>query len=110
MRSQENEIMIQLKSRFFDIIDAELGLWQYESILFNMLLVIKEVLKVEEVSFYSCNDWKHQGRNDLFSSPFLLEGTSQSPINSPFKLDFSLQEFEDSIQERVVCHKPLPFK
>lgn len=110
MRSQENEIMIQLKSRFFDIIDDELGLWQYESVLFKMLLSIKNILKVEEVSFYSCCEWSQQGRNDLLSSQFFLEGSSHSSVNSSFKIDFTSQEIQCFDQDMFIFHKPLPFK
>ncbi|WP_442595510.1 diguanylate cyclase [Neobacillus sp. D3-1R] len=97
MGSQEKEIMIQLKNRFFDIIDAELGLWQYESILFNMLLAIKNILKLEEVSFYSGDEWNPY---------FLLESSSNSSSSSPFKIEFS-QEFDHTFGGRFVHFKPL---
>lgn len=102
MGSLENELIIKLKSRFFDIMDAETNLWQYDSILFKMLLAVKNIMQVEEASFYSCNDWKQQ---------FFLEGSTNFQLGTLYDtIDFSYQEIHNFTEEKVVYHKPIPFK
>ncbi len=60
MDSLERQIIFNLKSRFFDIIDTENRLFHYEKLLNEMLLAIKTLTGAEEVILYGCNEWKQE--------------------------------------------------
>ncbi|MFD2446354.1 diguanylate cyclase domain-containing protein [Bacillus sp. CGMCC 1.16607] len=101
MGSLNNKLIFELKSRFFDIIDAEISLWQYDSILLKMLIAFKDIMQIEEATYYSCNEWVQQ---------FLLEGTTNNEPNPSKSINLSLQEYRNLYEDKTVFHKPLSFK
>ncbi|MBT2681598.1 diguanylate cyclase [Bacillus sp. ISL-35] len=66
----ERETILELKSRFFDLIST--GRLSITDILSQMLTVLKELLQATEVDLYRCEEW-NQG--------MLLEATTRSDLN-----------------------------
>lgn len=66
----EREIIVELKSRFFDVIS--MGKLSLAEILSQMVTVLKELLQATEVDFYKSEEWE-QG--------MLLEATTRSDPN-----------------------------
>ncbi|WP_066292259.1 sensor domain-containing diguanylate cyclase [Bacillus sp. FJAT-29937] len=54
----EQELILKLKSNFFDIIDTENGFLVYDDVLENMLSAIKTLLNAKEATFFSFNNCK----------------------------------------------------
>ncbi|WP_445489440.1 diguanylate cyclase domain-containing protein [Niallia sp. 03133] len=52
-----HQIILKIKSRFFDIVDSESHNLNYEQLLSEMLSIIKNVLNVNEVALFSCKEW-----------------------------------------------------
>ncbi|KON86729.1 diguanylate cyclase [Sporosarcina globispora] len=60
MDTLERQIILNLKSRFFDIIDTENGFFHYEKLLNEMLSAIKSLTGADEITLYAFNEWKHE--------------------------------------------------
>jgi len=54
------QIILRLKSCFFDIFGPENGIVSYENVINKMLEIIKEVTNAEVATLLGFNDWKHQ--------------------------------------------------
>lgn len=54
----EREIILELKSRFFDLISTGGLSLSFSEVLSQMMVILKELLKVEEIDFYGCQEWK----------------------------------------------------
>ncbi|MFT8323590.1 MAG: diguanylate cyclase [Bacillus sp. (in: firmicutes)] len=52
-----HQIILKIKSRFFDIVDTESHNLNNEQLLSEMLSIIKNVLDVNEVALFSCKEW-----------------------------------------------------
>ncbi|WP_226085500.1 sensor domain-containing diguanylate cyclase [Mesobacillus sp. S13] len=64
----EREIILELKSKFFDLISTGSFSFSSSEVLSKMMAILKELLKAHEVDFYSCQEW-NQG--------MFLEATSR---------------------------------
>lgn len=53
----EREIILELKSNFFDLISTGGLSFSSSEILTQMTAILKELLKAGEVDFYSCKEW-----------------------------------------------------
>lgn len=73
----ERETILELKSRFFDLIST--GRLSFTDIFSQMLTVLKELLQAAEIDLYRCEEWK-QG--------MILEATTRSDLNEEIKGDF----------------------
>src|SRR5690606_11768570 len=60
METLERQVILKLKSCFFDIIDTENGLFQYEKLMEEMLSAIKTLTGVNEVTLYGWNEWQQK--------------------------------------------------
>ncbi|WNS77637.1 sensor domain-containing diguanylate cyclase [Bacillus sp. DTU_2020_1000418_1_SI_GHA_SEK_038] len=58
MANNEHELILKLKSNFFDIVDTENGFLVYDDVLKNMLFAIKTLLNAKEATFFSFNNCK----------------------------------------------------
>lgn len=54
----EREIILELKSIFFDLISTGRISFSYSEILSQMMVILKELLKADEVDFYGCQEWE----------------------------------------------------
>lgn len=98
MELLEERIILNLKSRFFDIISAEEGLFQYESIIKQMLITIKELMKAETVTLYQYNECKQQL---IMESSTNIEGNISS-----FTMAIPVEEMERMILDKKILRKP----
>lgn len=96
--SYKNTIM-ELKSRFFDIINTSCDLSQYGEILKKMCYVVKDVMKTDGVDLFLCCEWKQQ----------IYMEASTSDESLP-KSIVSYTEIEDLLKDQILVRKPVPFE
>jgi diguanylate cyclase (GGDEF)-like protein len=53
----ERDILLQIKGRFFDLIDTERRFFSYTEAISEMLLALKSLLNADEIDFYICEEW-----------------------------------------------------
>ncbi|MGP7818427.1 sensor domain-containing diguanylate cyclase [Niallia sp. 01092] len=94
-----HQIILKIKSRFFDIVDTESHNLNYEQLLSEMLTIIKSVLNVEEVALYSCKEW-----NDYW----MVEATTASSDHYP--LLPNTKEMNLLLASQAVHRKPNSIK
>ncbi|MBT2683997.1 sensor domain-containing diguanylate cyclase [Bacillus sp. ISL-37] len=90
----EREIILELKSRFFDLISTGGLSFSFSEVLSQMMAILKELLKVDEIDFYGCQEWK-QG--------MLLEATTRLATN-----DEVIGTFPDCLVSEL-AEKPYSF-
>ncbi|WP_079510072.1 sensor domain-containing diguanylate cyclase [Mesobacillus jeotgali] len=66
----ERKTILELKSRFFDLIST--GRLSFSEVLLQMVTVLKELLRADEIDLYRCEEWK-QG--------MFLEATTREEAN-----------------------------
>jgi diguanylate cyclase (GGDEF)-like protein len=100
MKVLENQLIINLKSRFFDLIDTDNGFLYYEEFLKEMLLVVKSFLTVDEVIVFNYNNWKNQ----LF-----IEASTNENSQSIVKLSPDVcEQFINFINDKSIIRQPTP--
>ncbi|MFE8704165.1 diguanylate cyclase domain-containing protein [Cytobacillus sp. FJAT-54145] len=100
MELLERELILKLKSRFFDLIDTEDGLLHYEKLVNQMLLVIKEIIKADTVELFNCNEWKQQIYLEASTNVLNSQNTQQFLV--------SWIEFEEWVSNTSILVKPIP--
>jgi diguanylate cyclase (GGDEF)-like protein len=55
----EREILLELKSRFFDLISTGGQSLSYSNVLSQMLDALQALLKADEVDLFTCEEWNH---------------------------------------------------
>ncbi|MGJ7920409.1 diguanylate cyclase domain-containing protein [Neobacillus sp. LXY-4] len=60
MEKEKDLVLIHIKSRFLDILDEENSLLHFEQIIGNMTRIIADTIRVNEVCFFYCSDWKER--------------------------------------------------
>ncbi|EWG10552.1 sensor domain-containing diguanylate cyclase [Cytobacillus firmus] len=78
MDTLERQIILNLKSRFFDIIDTENGFFQYEQLLNEMLSAIKALTGADEITLYVFNVWKQEFFAEAATNPQDLDSSAFS--------------------------------
>lgn len=73
----ERETILELKSRFFELIST--GRLSVTDILSQMLTLLKELLQAAEVDLYRCEEWEHG---------MILEATTRSDLNEEITGNF----------------------
>jgi diguanylate cyclase (GGDEF)-like protein len=97
----ESHMLLQLKSRLFDIIDPDNGSLNYDLLMEEMLGAIRSLLKAAEVNFYCCNEWNKQ---------LCLEYSTNRNFHSSFKSSkVSCFELEELARKSLVYRENLPF-
>lgn len=90
-------IILNLKSRFFDIISTEYHQLQYDAILEDMLVTIKQLMHAEEVTLYHYDERNQQ---------LVVEASTNSEVKRNFvAIHFS---YEDH-QEMRLYRRPFQF-
>ena len=98
MELLEERFILELKSRFFDIISTDNNLFQYESMAEKMILTIKTLLHAEEVTLYQYNESKQQ---------ILVEASTNEEMRQKQTIvDFSSEEREAMALCNRVSRKP----
>jgi len=93
MELLEERIILNLKSRFFDLISTENHQLKYESILEEMLVIIKELMQAEEVTLYHFDENLQQ---------LVVESSTNSDVKRNLAaVNFSFKDH----QELEICHK-----
>lgn len=100
MEQVGQQMILKLKSCFFDIIGAENGLLIYEDLLGKMLETMKELTGAQEVTLFSYSDWKQQ----IIQEASTATNTYQS--NTPSVL--SWLEIREMAKETCVFRHGLP--
>lgn len=100
MELLENDLVLQLKSCFFDMIGGESGIIPFETAAYEMLLTVKRLLHSEEVTLYWYDEWKQQ---------FRYEGSAVDGSNASTDPSFIPYELMETITGNCnVYRKPLP--
>jgi len=99
MKVLEKQLIINLKSRFFDLIDTDSGLLSYEQFLQEMLFIVKGFIRADEVTLFNCNEWKHE---------WFVEASTNEKLKFDIEISPILCEEIRSIFSKVcVLHKPI---
>lgn len=99
MELLEKQLILSLKSRFFDLIDSDSTMLRYEDFLKEMLLLVKDTIGVEEVTFFNCSQW----RQDLY-----IEASTDERILSSKDFPFILcQKFKEFMSEKIIVRLPI---
>lgn len=77
-----HQIILKIKSRFFDIVDTNSHNLSYIQLLDEMLATIKNVLHANDIALYSCKDWDDHWRIEVSTD------SSQFFSNIPNSLKF----------------------
>lgn len=101
MEVLEKQLIANLKSRFFDLIDTEKGLLYYEQFLKEMLYVVKSFIGVDELTTFNCNHWSRE----LF-----IEASTNEELNTNNQFTLLYDEFQDYVSSKSIIHQPIPFK
>lgn len=101
MEVLEKQLITNLKSRFFDLIDTEKGLLYYEQFLKEMLYVVKSFIGVDELTTFNCNHWSRE----LF-----IEASTNEELNTNNQFTLLYDEFQDYVSSKSIIHQPIPFK
>lgn len=101
MKVLENQLIIKLKSRFFDLIDTDNGMLYYGDFLKEMLFVVKSILSVDEVTILKCNNWKSQ---------LLMEASTNEEleVSSQFST-VSCEKLISIVMDKSIIRQPIPF-
>jgi len=70
-----HQIILKIKSRFFDIVDTNSHNLSYIQLLEEMLTNIKVVLHVNDIALYSCKEWDDQWRVEASTDSSLFYQT-----------------------------------
>lgn len=101
MKVLEKQLINNLKSRFFDLIDTDSNLLSYEEFLKEMLFILKTFVGADQVTLFNCNDIK----TNLY-----IEASTEGDLDSDsFSLPFLCEEFKNAFLDKCIMRKPLPF-
>lgn len=73
MDTLERQIILNIKSRFFDIIDTENGFFHYEKLLNEMLSAIQALTEADEITLCVFNKWKQEFFAEASTNPDALD-------------------------------------
>lgn len=97
MNVLEEQLIINFKSRFFDLIDTESSLLSYNQLLKEMLLMVKGFVKAEEVTLFG---------NDGKSEIYIVSSTNDEISSMSI---FNI-EFEKLFSYKSIIHPPYSLK
>lgn len=100
MEVLEKQLIANLKSRFFDLIDTENGLLYYEQFFKEMLYTVKSLIGVDELTAFNCNYWSRE----LF-----IEASTNEELNTNKQFTLLYDEFQDYVSRKSIIHQPIPF-
>lgn len=96
MELLERELLMNLKSRFFDLLYTDGGSLSYEDLLEGMLVILQNSIHVDEVTLYNCDEM----------NPFIMieASTNKEIKNSVQNLFIPSKEFTEFIGDRSVIY------
>src|SRR3954470_21788065 len=98
MELLEERFILELKSRFFDIISIDNCLLQYESMVEKMILLLKTLMHAEEVTLYRYSESKQQ---------LYVEASTSSEIKlKQSTVDLFSEDLEKMVRCKRVFRKP----
>lgn len=98
MELQEEQLKLNLKNQFFDLMDTNWSSLHYEELLKKALSIIKILLNVDEVALYESNNCKQI---------FLRASTDKNA--SFINHNLSTKELEELVSNKFVLRQPFPF-
>lgn len=101
MEQVGQQMILKLKSCFFDIIGAENGLLNYEDILKKMLETMKEMTGAQEVTLFSYSDLKQQIIQEASTAPYMYQSYVPSAL--------SWAKIRETAKEACVFRQGLPW-
>lgn len=103
MDTLEHQIILSLKSRFFDIIDTENGFFHYEKLLNEMLSSIKALTGADEITLYVFNEWKQEFFAEAATNPdALLSPAFSGDLKRWANKNRGLQSLRTEIKEEQI--------
>ncbi|MCM3242559.1 diguanylate cyclase [Cytobacillus oceanisediminis] len=103
MDTLEHQIILSLKSRFFDIIDTENGFFHYEKLLNEMLSSIKALTGADEITLYVFNEWKQEFFAEAATNPdALLSPAFSGDLKKWANKNRGLQSLRTEIKEEQI--------
>ncbi len=101
MKVLEKEIIMNLKSRFFDLIQEDKGILSYEEILREMLFVIQNFIQSKELTFFNLHDCNKE--------MYVVASTSEEAEAVEFSPHFNSEEFYEYVLDKSIIRQPIPF-
>lgn len=97
MKVLEEQLIINFKSRFFDLIATDSSLLSYDLLLKEMLFIVKSFVKADEVTLFNCMD----GKAEIY-----VECSTNEEMKSISILNI---EFEKLFSYKSIIRQPFPF-
>lgn len=102
MKWSENQIIIQLKAQFLDILNRKSDQVDFCDILQEMLYILKNTLQATEVTLYNCDSWN--------GTLYIEASTNKQSINARYPLQSCFVLTEQLNGKRLFRNKmPLPY-
>ncbi|WNF22045.1 sensor domain-containing diguanylate cyclase [Mesobacillus jeotgali] len=99
----EREIILELKSKFFDLISTGRFSFSSSEVLSQMMAILKELLKAHEVDFYSCQEWNQEmyleTTTRLSSDDRVLETFPHCLVNELAAKPYAFIKYPESMPE-----------
>ncbi|PLR79161.1 GGDEF domain-containing protein [Bacillus sp. V3-13] len=100
MELLEDNIIVNLKSRFFDLFDVESGLLRDEFLLDAMIGSIKSLLDASEVTLLASSEWNQQ---------LVIEASTEKSANTAaFSPIVTYEEYEQLLKGEIVYRSGAP--
>ncbi|WP_153123994.1 diguanylate cyclase domain-containing protein [Peribacillus tepidiphilus] len=101
MELYKTDRIVALKSAFYELMDFNTSLFEYDTFIAKVLESLKQFLNASEVSLYKCNEWKGQLFLEYSTNP-VKKGKDQ-PLN------IACEEIEKAISEKeyFYCNFPI---
>lgn len=99
MELLESKLILQLKARFFDIINTENEQINDEVLLQEMLFTLKILLDAKEATLFNCNEWKQ--------SLFVEASTNENILNTQVP-NYLCEELEGKTNIQQPNYKQMP--
>ncbi len=101
MNLLEKELIMNLKSRFFDLIDQDKGIHSYEELLKEMLLVIQNFVQSEELTFFNLQDWSKE--------MYVITSTNEVRKTSESIYQLISEDLKELVLNNSIIRQPIPF-
>jgi diguanylate cyclase (GGDEF)-like protein len=100
MELYKTDRIVALKSAFYELMDFNTSLFEYDTFIAKVLESLKQFLNASEVSLYKCNEWKGQLFLEYSTNP-VKKGKDQ-PLN------IACEEIEKAISEKEYFYRNFP--
>ncbi|MGG0719806.1 diguanylate cyclase [Robertmurraya massiliosenegalensis] len=101
MNLLEKELIMNLKSHFFDLIDQDKGILSYEELLKEMLIVIQNFIQSEELTFFNLHDWSKE--------MYMITSTGEVGKTSNSFSKLISEDLKELVLNNSIIRQPFPF-